>query len=78
MDGYSDVEIFRLPDMVSPLFFTAPIALHAPFAVFAPVPPCATSSGLESTYGQVKVTVSSAPAAVPKPNALPPFFTCMM
>ena len=77
-DGYSEVDMLRLPDMVSPLFFTAPMALHAPLAVFAPVPPCATANGFDRISGQPKDAVPSAPAAMPKPSALPPFFTCMM
>ena len=64
--------------MVSPVFLTAPIFPQAEAALFAPVPPCETSSARLSLTGQPKVTVLSAPAAVPKPTALPPFLTCMM
>ncbi len=63
--------------MVSPDFFTAPMFPQAEAALLAPVPPCDTSSGLFSLTGQPKVTVSSAPAAVPKPTARPPFLMCM-
>ena len=75
-DGYRLLWIERLPVMVSPLFFTAPMFAQALEAFLAPVQPCETSSAVLSFTGHPKVTVLSAPAAVPNPTALPPFFTC--
>lgn len=78
MDGYSEVDTVILPVIVPPVVANAPILLLAVAAVDAPVPPCTIPSGSESTIGQPNDTVSSSPAAIPKPTAFPPFLMCIM
>lgn len=70
--------MLRLPDMVSPLFSPRRWRCTHRWQYSHLFRPCATASGFDRISGQPKDAVPSAPAAMPKPSALPPFFTCMM